>query len=168
VRFDATPISRPEDAQRRLRRRGWPTSAACIPTLLQGENPMPQRRAYCPRETPAVRWCTLRHACPIPSQGCARPVGSLPLAWRMARPLLLVLHVTPKPSCDCAAPATREAGQETSCLLVPSGAGPAGRCPWQRAPLDPGRDSARYRCVGLTSRIDEILLSLMPWSFTFR
>jgi hypothetical protein len=38
----------------------------------------------------------------------------------------------------------------------------------QHAPGAQGRSSARYRRVGLTSRIDEILLSLMPWSFTFR
>src|SRR4029450_12673796 len=39
---------------------------------------------------------------------------------------------------------------------------------WRRAPGDQAPGKARYRPIGLRSRIDEILLSFMPWSFTCR
>ena len=45
---------------------------------------------------------------------------------------------------------------------------PAARWLWRRASGDPGTGRVRYRPMGLTSRIDEILLSFRPWSFTCR
>jgi hypothetical protein len=51
---------------------------------------------------------------------------------------------------------------------VPAGEAPAAHWPWRRAPSDQGTGRARYRLIGLTSRIDEILLSFMPWSWTRR
>jgi hypothetical protein len=46
---------------------------------------------------------------------------------------------------------------------------PAACWPWRRVPGDEGPGQARrYRPRGLTSRIEEILLSLMPWSLTCR
>ena len=50
---------------------------------------------------------------------------------------------------------------------VPAG-GARARGPSRRAPGDQGTGRARYRPIGLTSRIDEILLSFRPWSFTCR
>ena len=35
--------------------------------------------------------------------------------------------------------------------------------PWQLAPVDPRPARARYRPIGLTSRIDARLLALRPW-----